>query len=87
MREDLGNYRSVRLTSVPGEITENLILGAVERHLKSKAITRHSQHGFTEGMSCLTNVMFDDKVICPMTERKVVDIVSLDFRFFFYDPS
>lgn len=37
MREILGNYRPVSPASVPGKITENIILGATERPLKEKA--------------------------------------------------
>ncbi|KFV96106.1 hypothetical protein N327_11049, partial [Fulmarus glacialis] len=38
VREDPGNYRPVRLTSVPGRIMEKIILGIIERHLKNNAI-------------------------------------------------
>ncbi|KFP51109.1 hypothetical protein N323_02338, partial [Cathartes aura] len=38
VREDPGDYRPVSLSSVPGEIMEKIILGTVERHLKSNAI-------------------------------------------------
>ncbi|KAK4825967.1 hypothetical protein QYF61_003536 [Mycteria americana] len=63
VREDPGNYRFVSLTSVPGKITEKIIQGTIERHLKNNAVIRHSQHGFTKGKSCLTNLMsFYDKV-------------------------
>ncbi|GAB0207248.1 mitochondrial enolase superfamily member 1 [Grus japonensis] len=79
MREDPGNYRPVSLTSVPGQIME-IILGTVERHLKNNAIIRHSQHGFTKGKSCLTNLIsFYDKVTCLVDEGKVVDVVFLNF--------
>ncbi|GAB0210316.1 mitochondrial enolase superfamily member 1 [Grus japonensis] len=80
MREDPGNYRPVSLTSVPGKIMEKIILGAIERHLKNNAIIRHSQHGFTKGKSCLTNLIsFYDKVTCLVDEGKAVDVVFLDF--------
>lgn len=51
MREDLGNYTPVSLTSVPGKITEKMILGTTERHSKNSTVNRHSQHGFTKGKS------------------------------------
>ncbi|KAK4807474.1 hypothetical protein QYF61_008242 [Mycteria americana] len=78
MREDPGNYRPVSLTSVPGKIME-IILGAIERHLKSNAIIRHSQHGFTKGKARLTNLISYNKVIHLVDEGKVVDVVVLDF--------
>lgn len=55
MREDQENYRPVSLTSIPGKITEKIILSAPEWHLKDNANIRHSQHGFTKGKSCLTS--------------------------------
>ena len=73
MREDSGNYRPVSLTSVPEKIREKIILGTVERHLKNNAVIRHSQHGFTKGKSCLTNLIsFYDKVTRLVDEGKAV---------------
>jgi len=81
MREDPGNYRPVGLTSVPGKTMEMIILGTSERHLKNKAVIRHSQHGFAKGKSCLTNLIsFYDKVTHVGDEGKAVDVVFLDFR-------
>jgi len=79
-REDPGNHRPVSLTPVPGKIMEMIILGTTERHLKSNAIIRHSQHGFTKGKSCLTNsVSFYVKVTCLVDAGKVVAVDFLDF--------
>jgi len=81
VREDPGNYRPVSLTSAPGKITEQIILGTIERHLKNSATIRHRQHGFTKGKSCLTNLIsFYGKVTCLGDEGKVVAVISLDFR-------
>jgi len=59
---------------------EKIILGTVERQVKNNAITRQSQHGFTKGKSCLTNLIsFCGKVTCLVDEGKAVDVVFLDF--------
>lgn len=61
-KEDLGSYRPVSLTSLPGKIME-IILGVVEKHLKDNAVVGQSQHGFSRGKSCLMNLIaFYDRV-------------------------
>ncbi|GAB0185739.1 mitochondrial enolase superfamily member 1 [Grus japonensis] len=62
-KEDLGNCRSVSLTSVPGKVMEQIILSAIMWHVQDKQGVRPSQHGFMKGRSCLTSLIsFYDKV-------------------------
>jgi len=49
------------------------------QHVPDKWGIRPSQHGFTKGRSCLTNLIsFYDPVTCLVDEGKAVDVVYLD---------
>ncbi|KAJ7412657.1 rna-directed dna polymerase from mobile element jockey-like [Pitangus sulphuratus] len=52
----------------------------ISRHMKDKEIIRISQHGFTKGKSCLTNLMnFSDEMTGLVDEGRAVDIDYLDW--------
>ncbi|XP_064032416.1 uncharacterized protein LOC135192961 [Pogoniulus pusillus] len=79
-KEEPENYRPVSLTSVPGKVMEQVILGAITKHLQDSQGIRASQHGFRKGRSCLTNLIsFYDQVTRLVNVGKAVDVVYLDF--------
>ena len=79
-KQDLGNYRPISLTSVPGKVMEQIVLRGITQHVWDNRGIRPSQRGFTKGRSCLINlVSLYDLVTRLVDEEKVVDVVYLNF--------
>ncbi|CAM4569227.1 unnamed protein product [Caretta caretta] len=59
---------------------EQVLKESILKHLEERKVIRNSQHGFTKGKSCLTNlVAFYDEITGSVDERKAVDVLFLDF--------
>jgi len=59
---------------------EQLILEIIIKQLEEKKVIRSSQHGFTKGKSCLTNLIACyDGMTGWVDEGRAVDVVYLDF--------
>ena len=68
------------MRSLPGKVMEQLILDVIAKQVEEKKVIRSSQHGFTKGKSCLTNLIaFYDGMTSWIDEGRAVDVVYLDF--------
>ncbi|CAM5077321.1 unnamed protein product [Natator depressus] len=59
---------------------EQVLKESILKHLEERKVIRNSQHGFTKGKSCLTNLIaFYDEITSSVDEGKAVDVLFLDF--------
>ncbi|CAM4597074.1 unnamed protein product [Lepidochelys kempii] len=59
---------------------EQVLKESILKHLEERKVIRNSQHGFTKGKSCLTNLIaVYDEITGSVDEGKAVDVLFLDF--------
>ena len=79
-KDIVSNYRPVNLTSQVCKVMEAIIRDSIVEHLKRHKLIKESQHGFTRGRSCLTNLLkFLEEVTRFVDKGCPVDIIYLDF--------
>lgn len=79
--DSVENYRPVSLTSVAAKILERILRRRIAEFLTANSLINPSQHGFTKGRSCLTNLLVTmDKITDALDRGERVLVGYLDFQ-------
>lgn len=74
-KSDRRNYRPTSLSCTLGKVMEKIVNKSLQSHLVHGKIINDSQHGFTRGRSCLTNLLdfleVYDKIRCTCTNEEM----------------
>eukprot|EP00061_Rhincodon_typus_P002188 g16837.t1 len=81
VRQKMGNYRPIRLTSEIDNILESVMKDEISEYLEVYGKTRQSQHDVIKGKSCLTTLFeFFEEVMSRLDKGEPIDIIYLDFQ-------
>lgn len=76
--EDLGSYKPVSVTSLPSKIMEHILLETILMQTKDGELTGNSQHDFTRGKLCLTDLLAFCNVVIALVEKgRATDTICL----------
>jgi len=79
-RDKAENYRPISLTSIVGKMLESIVKDKIVAFFDENCLIRDTQHGFTSGRSCLTNLLdFMEEISGELDNGNCVDVVYLDF--------
>ena len=74
------NYRPISLTSQISKVLEAILRDCINHHLDHHHLIKESQHGFSKGKSCLSNLLlFLEDITKEVDSGKPVDVLYLDF--------
>ena len=69
----ISNYRPVGLTSIVGKLLESIIANKIREHFEKFSLINDSQHGFSKGMSCLTNLLTFYRNVYEAVDNDMID--------------
>lgn len=56
MSKDEGQWEKHKVKTLPGKITEHILLAAISKHVKYEKAISTAQHGFAKGMLSVANL-------------------------------